>query len=62
MTTDRLQLRIPYSATTLNLITASAMIVFHAGAVAALFHFTWTNFFVALALHWLAVGFGISRW
>jgi fatty-acid desaturase len=34
--------------------------IFHVLAVVALFYFTWTNLFVALALHWLAVGFGIS--
>jgi stearoyl-CoA desaturase (delta-9 desaturase) len=36
------------------------MVVFHALAVAAFFFFSWTNLLVALALHWLAVGFGIS--
>ena len=36
------------------------MVVFHVLAVAAFFFFSWTNLVVALALHWLAVGFGIS--
>ena len=52
--------RLPYNLTTLNFITAIVMVLFHIGAVAALFHFTWTNFLVALVLHWMAVGFGIS--
>ena len=30
------------------------------GPSRALFYFSWTNFLVALVLHWLAVGFGIS--
>jgi stearoyl-CoA desaturase (Delta-9 desaturase) len=45
---------------TLNWPTAAGLLVFHAGAVAALFVFSWKVFFVALALHWIAVGFGIS--
>ena len=44
----------------MNFITAVVMVLFHVGAVAALFKFTWTNFLVALVLHWMAVGFGIS--
>ena len=52
--------RLPYNITTVNFITAVVMVVFHIGAIAALFHFTWTNFLVALVLHWMAVGFGIS--
>src|SRR6187401_1389515 len=36
------------------------MVIFHVLAVAALFYFSWTNLLVALALHWMAVGFGIS--
>ena len=52
--------RLPYNLTTMNYITAIVMALFHVGAIAALFFFSWTNFFVALALHWMAVGFGIS--
>jgi stearoyl-CoA desaturase (delta-9 desaturase) len=52
--------RLPYNLTTMNYITALVMGLFHVGAVAALFYFSWTNFFVALVLHWMAVGFGIS--
>ena len=36
------------------------MVLFHVGAVAAFWFFSWTNVFVALVLHWMAVGFGIS--
>ena len=52
--------RLPYNLTTMNYITAIVMLLFHVFAVAALFYFSWTNFLVALALHWIAVGFGIS--
>ena len=52
--------RLPYNLTTLNLITAGVMAAFHVGAIAALFYFSWTNLFVALLLHWMAVGLGIS--
>ena len=59
-TTSFTSKRLPFNLTTLNYITAIVMVLFHVGAVAALFYFSWTNFFVALALHWMAVGFGIS--
>ena len=49
-----------YSLTTVNVITAGIMVLFHILAVIALFYFSWTNLLVALALHWAAVGFGIS--
>ena len=52
--------RLPYNLTTMNYITAIVMALFHVCAIAALFFFSWTNFFVALALHWMAVGLGIS--
>ena len=48
-----------YSLTTVNVITAGIMVLFHILAVIALFYFSWTNLLVALALHWAAVGFGI---
>ena len=44
----------------LNWPTALTLILFHIGAVAALFMFSWKVFWVSLALHWIAVGFGIS--
>jgi stearoyl-CoA desaturase (delta-9 desaturase) len=60
LTILRAAVRTAYSISTLNWITAFFMIAFHALAIAAFFSFTWTNFFVAVALHWMAVGFGIS--
>jgi len=36
------------------------MVAFHVLAFAAFWAFSWTNLVVALALHWIAVGFGIS--
>ena len=36
------------------------MVAFHVLAIAAFWWFSWTNLAVAIALHWLAVGFGIS--
>ncbi|HTI38041.1 MAG TPA: fatty acid desaturase [Vicinamibacterales bacterium] len=60
MTTLRRAVRTAYSLTTLNWITAGFMVAFHALAIAAFWYFSWTNLLVALGLHWLAVGFGIS--
>jgi fatty-acid desaturase len=36
------------------------MIIFHLGALAALFMFSWKNLAVAVFLYWLATGLGIS--
>ena len=36
------------------------MVAFHVLAIAAFWSFSWTNLAVALGLHWMAVGFGIS--
>jgi sn-1 stearoyl-lipid 9-desaturase len=44
----------------INWLTASVMIVFHLGAVAALFFFTWKAFFVAVVLWWISAGPGIG--
>ena len=44
----------------LNWITAIVMGLFHIGAVAALFFFTWKAFFVAVVLYWMTIGLGIS--
>jgi fatty-acid desaturase len=44
----------------LSVVTCIVLIVFHIGAVAAFWTFSWTNFFVALALYCIAGGFGIS--
>jgi stearoyl-CoA desaturase (delta-9 desaturase) len=43
-----------------NWITAIFMSLFHIGAIAAFFTFSWTNLAVALVLHWIALGFGIA--
>ena len=48
-----------YSLTTLNVITAVVMVILHVGAVWALFHFTWTNLFAAIFMHWVVVGLGV---
>jgi stearoyl-CoA desaturase (Delta-9 desaturase) len=44
----------------INWPTALILALFHIGALAALFCFSWKAFWVAFALHWIAVGFGIS--
>jgi fatty-acid desaturase len=44
----------------LNWTTTIVMFIFHVGAVAALFMFSWKAFFVALFLYWMTVGLGIS--
>jgi stearoyl-CoA desaturase (delta-9 desaturase) len=44
----------------LNILTGAILVWFHVQAVVALFSFTWTYFFVALALYWMTVGLGIS--
>jgi stearoyl-CoA desaturase (delta-9 desaturase) len=43
-----------------NWITASFMMLFHLGAIAALFLFTWKAFFVAAFFWWLATSVGIG--
>jgi fatty-acid desaturase len=49
-----------YSSRRLSVLTTCVLIWFHAQAVAALFTFSWRNLIAALALHWIAVGLGIS--
>ena len=44
----------------INWPTTIVLSVFHVGAVAALFFFTWSGLAVALFLTWLAGGLGIS--
>src|SRR6266849_6301972 len=46
--------------TQINWITSTALIIFHLGAIAALFMFSWTNLIVAAVLYWIAIGFGIG--
>jgi fatty-acid desaturase len=44
----------------LNWSTFSVIGLFHVGAVAALFMFSWKALFVTLFLYWVAIGMGIS--
>jgi fatty-acid desaturase len=44
----------------INWVTASAMVIFHIAAVAALFFFTWPALFVSLFLWWLSASVGIG--
>lgn len=44
----------------LNWTTTIAMALFHLGAIAALFVFSWRNLAVAVFLYWVATGLGIS--
>jgi fatty-acid desaturase len=46
--------------TKMNWLTTIVLVLFHLGAVAALFMFSWRSFAVAAALYWITVGFGIS--
>ena len=44
----------------INQMTASVMVLFHLGAVAALFFFTWKAFALAVVLWWLSAGLGVG--
>jgi stearoyl-CoA desaturase (Delta-9 desaturase) len=44
----------------LNWITTIVMVLFHLGAIAALFVFSWRAFAAAIFLYWLCTGLGIS--
>ena len=44
----------------LNWFTAFVLAVFHIGAVAALFMFSWRNFAIAVVMYYIATGLGIS--
>ncbi|HEY4740078.1 MAG TPA: fatty acid desaturase [Candidatus Acidoferrales bacterium] len=50
----------PKDDTGINWVTASVMVIFHALAIVALFYFTWTGFFVAVALWWISTSLGIG--
>ncbi len=41
-------------------VTTGVLIVFHVMSLFAVFTFSWRNLIVALVLHWMAVGLGIS--
>jgi fatty-acid desaturase len=44
----------------LNWLIASFMMLFHVGAVAALFFFTWKALFVAIFLYWISASLGLG--
>jgi sn-1 stearoyl-lipid 9-desaturase len=44
----------------INWVTASFMVLFHIGALAAVFFFTWKALFVAIFLWWLTTSLGIG--
>jgi fatty-acid desaturase len=44
----------------LNWLIASFMVLFHVGAVAALFFFTWKALFVAIFLYWISASLGLG--
>ena len=44
----------------INWITSIALIIFHLGAVGALFMFSWKALIITAALYWIAIGFGIG--
>jgi stearoyl-CoA desaturase (delta-9 desaturase) len=46
--------------TKLNWLSIIVFSLFHIGAVAALFNFTWTRFWVAFAIYWMAISWGIG--
>lgn len=43
-----------------NWLIASFMLMFHAGAIAALFFFTWNALFVAIFLYWVSASLGLG--
>jgi fatty-acid desaturase len=60
LTTLRAAVQSAYRLSNINRVTAAFMVAFHVLAVVALWFFSWQNLVVALVLHWMAVGFGIS--
>ena len=46
--------------TGINCVSTLAFGIFHVGAVAALFFFSWPAFFTALGLYWVALSLGIG--
>ena len=44
----------------LNWTTTIALVALHIGAIAALFMFNWTAFWVTVFLYWMTIGLGIS--
>ena len=58
--TSRTRFESAYTLSNVNWVTAGFMVAFHVLAIAAFWFFSWQNLIVALVLHWMAVGFGIS--
>jgi fatty-acid desaturase len=44
----------------MNWPTSLVLVLFHLGAIAALFMFSWRNLLISMALYWITVGWGIS--
>ncbi len=44
----------------INWPTAITFAIFHVGAIAALFHFTWTAFLTSAVLFWMTISWGIG--
>jgi fatty-acid desaturase len=44
----------------INWPTSVVLVLFHLGAIAALFMFSWRNLLISMALYWITVGWGIS--
>jgi stearoyl-CoA desaturase (delta-9 desaturase) len=44
----------------MNWPTSLVLVLFHIGAIAALFMFSWRNLLISVALYWMTVGWGIS--
>jgi stearoyl-CoA desaturase (delta-9 desaturase) len=45
---------------TLNWLTAGVMVIFHIGAIVALFNFSWTLLLATAITYWMAIGLGIG--
>ena len=41
-------------------VTTIVLVIFHIGAIAALFDFSWTRLAITAVLYWMAIGFGIG--
>src|SRR3989449_9571650 len=52
--------RKPAADNEINWVTATFMALFHVGAIAALFFFTWKALFVAMFLWWVSGSLGIG--
>lgn len=50
----------PYRFNNINWVTTIALILLHAGAVAAFFFFDWRSVLVAALLYWACIGWGIG--